>query len=270
VSSESQVFCTGKPKTCQLCSIVGNVFAQYPSEVDPGCVRQMPGNDRLLTPAFDKPGPNEVFRNGAGKPVVALDIDGSLGDYHGHFLDFAEKYFGEPFPAPEEINPGLKLWQHMGIELREYRDAKLAYRQGGWKRWMPVFDGAAALAKTLRIYGAEVWICTTRPYLRLDNIDPDTREWLRRNNIEYDAVLFGDEKYHELVRQVGRSRIIGVLDDLPECLSEANQCGINSIWMMDRPYNKHFKPKWADRIDNLWDLRDALMEAIEDYKGITA
>jgi deoxypyrimidine-specific 5' nucleotidase type C protein (NT5C) len=208
---------------------------------------------------------NEEFRNGAGKPVVALDIDGTLGDYHGHFLAFAENYFGRPFPAPDKINPGKRLWEHMGIDLREYRDAKLAYRQGGFKRWMPAYEGADELTRTIRENGAEVWITTTRPYLRLDNIDPDTREWLRRNRIEYDAVLFGDNKYEELVRQVGLSRIVSVVDDLPECLSEAAGNGINQIWIRDQPYNRHFQPRWADRVDNLIDLMDYIIGHINDY-----
>lgn len=224
--------------------------------------------DRALSTA------QEVFRNGVDKPVLALDIDGSLGDYHGHFLAFARNYFGRAMPDPAQINRGFPLWQHMEVTLPEYREAKLAYRQGGFKRWMPAYDGAADLTKAARTAGAEVWICTTRPYLRLDNIDPDTREWLRRNTIEYDAVLFDDRsrdggKYVELVRQVGRSRIVGVLDDLPESLSEAAGNGIRQIWMRDQPYNQHFQPKWADRIFDLWDLTAAVLDAIDLHqKGI--
>lgn len=201
-----------------------------------------------------------TFRNGHGKPVVALDIDGSLGDYHRHFLEFAEKYFGESMPSPRAINPGKQLWEHMGVEQHEYRDAKLAYRQGGFKRWMPAYQGASNITWAIRDSGAEVWICTTRPYLRLDNIDPDTREWLRRNNIEYDAVIFGEHKYAELVRQVGRDRIVAVLDDLPECCIEANAQGIQDIWIRDQPYNQHFTPDWLERTDDLWFFYDHFLE----------
>lgn len=228
--------------------------------------RAGPGLTRVARPV------QEEFRNGVDKPVLALDIDGSLGDYHGHFLDFAKRYFGRKMPDPTDINRGFPLWQHMEVTLAEYREAKLAYRQGGFKRWMPAYDGASALTQNARAAGAEVWICTTRPYLRLDNIDPDTREWLRRNSIEYDAVLFDDRsrdggKYVELTRQVGTSRIVGVLDDLPESLTEAAGNGINQIWMRDQPYNQHFQPKWADRVYDLWDLSDTIAATIEDSRG---
>ena len=106
-------------------------------------------------------------------------------------------------PKQDEINPGMRLHKFMGVTLRDYRECKLAYRQGGLKRFMPCYPGASELATALRRRGAEVWICTTRPYLRLDSIDPDTREWLRRNKIKYDAILYGDDKYRELKRQAG-------------------------------------------------------------------
>lgn len=196
--------------------------------------------------------------NGKGKPIVALDIDGTLGDYHLNFLTFADKYFHSNCGSWVEVasrkdNPGLPLWEWMGISHRDYRDAKLAYRQGGWKRWMPVYDGAAELTEEIRAAGAEVWLCTTRPYLRLDNVDPDTREWLRRNRIKYDALLFDPAheedgtKYDELNRQVGM-RVCSVVDDLPEMIQAAYDSGLmenrfplRGPVLRDQPYNRHFQ-----------------------------
>lgn len=180
------------------------------------------------------------FRNGHGKSVVALDLDGSLGSYHINFLEFSERWLGRKMPDAEEINPGLPLWKHMHITKATYRQIKLAYRQSGAKRWMPVFPYASELTKRLKQASAEVWICTTRPYLKLDNIDPDTREWLRRNHIQYDAVIFGEDKYKELVRQVDINRIVVVLEDLPEMIEQAVQVGLNNILLRDQPYNRHY------------------------------
>ena len=184
--------------------------------------------------------PDSKFRNGHNKPVVALDIDGSLGPFHANFLEFAERWLGRPMPGAEEINPGLPLWRHMHITKTTYRQVKLAYRQGGAKRWMPVFPGASDLTRKIRRAGAELWICTTRPYLRLDNIDPDTREWLSRHKIQYDCVIFGDDKYDELVRQVDAKRVVCILEDLPELVERAVHLGIENVLLMDQPYNRHY------------------------------
>lgn len=200
-------------------------------------------------------------RNGEGKPVVALDIDGTLGDYHKNFFKFADLYFGDDFRFPSLVktNHGLPLWEHMGLTERDYRDAKLAYRQGGWKRWMPVYPGAPALTALIRGVGAEVWLCTTRPYLRLDNVDPDTREWLRRNKIEYDALLFdpvsddSGTKYDELKRQAG-DRVCSIVDDLPEMYAAARDAfpDIPPV-LRDQPYNRHITvSRRAYDSDEIW------------------
>lgn len=174
------------------------------------------------------------------KPIVALDIDGTMGDYHQHFLTFAEGWLGRRMPDPLDINPGLPLHKFMGVSKATYRACKLAYRQGGLKRSMPVDPGASELTHYIRKRHCEVWICTTRPYLRLDNIDPDTRHWLRRNHIQYDGILYGHNKYRDLVRTVGRDRVLFVVDDLPEMAEQALNLGLPA-YLRDRPYNRHAK-----------------------------
>lgn len=61
---------------------------------------------------------------------------------------------------------------------------------------------------------AEVFITTTRPYLRLDQTDPDTRFWLDRHHIKFHGLLYDDEKYERLSEIVDPSRVVAVLDDL--------------------------------------------------------
>lgn len=210
------------------------------------------------------------------KPIVALDIDGTLGDWHSHFLWFAEKYLNKPMPHPEQLNPGLRLHKFMGVTLRDYREAKLAFRQGGYKRWMPCYDGASELTRAIRRAGAEVWICTTRPYLRLDSIDPDTREWLRRNKIQYDALLYGDDKYRELKRQASW-RVAGVLEDLPALWLEARRLFPNALVVLrDQPYNRVSSdgPFGQTRVnageDAVMDLllaKEIMLDAIASWKN---
>jgi hypothetical protein len=214
---------------------------------------------------------NSMFRNGAGKPVVALDIDGTLADYHKYFLWFASLYFGRPMPSSTTPNPGFPLHKFMNVKLRDYRDCKLAYRQGGMKRSMPVYEGASFLTEAIRNTGAEVWICTTRPYLRLDNIDPDTREWLRRNRISYDAVIFGEHKYEDLVSQIDPTRIVAAVDDLPEQVEKASVAGIEKIYMRNQPYNitqQQFREDFPDytRFESCLELQRLLIEDINVWK----
>jgi hypothetical protein len=167
-------------------------------------------------------------------PVVSVDVDGSLGDYHGHFVRFAEGYLGRKLPRGYGGEMEFSEW--LGIDKRTYRDVKLAYRQGGMKRTMPAFDGASWFMNGLRGLGAEIWIATTRPYLRLDNIDPDTRHWLERHDIPYDSIIYGEDKYERLVNLVEPDRIILVVEDLIEEVLVAEGLGLN-VLQPERDHN---------------------------------
>lgn len=216
------------------------------------------------------------------RPVVAIDIDGTLGDHHGHFHEFAESYVNQelgeaeeigsierrdrimrirhPYPYDEEFSDWL------GLPKGIYRETKLAYRQGGMKRLMPVHEGASELVANLRSIGAEVWLCTTRPYLRLDNIDPDTREWLRRHDIGYDGLIYGEDKYHRLAEIVGPNRVVGVLDDLPEMFDEAEALELCPIQKVNGHQGSARREPGAS---TLWEAGRLLAERVADWRKMT-
>lgn len=180
------------------------------------------------------------------RPIVACDIDGTLGDYHRHFFRFATEYLGKdghgwydgnPVGGPNIRNmPGLSrfpltydgsvrfsewvCWAAR-IDLHTYREMKLAYRQGGQKRSMPLLPDAQEFVRMVRALGADLWLTTTRPYQRLDGIDPDTREWARRHQIRYEGLLYDREKYRRLRERVDPERVVAVIDDLPYLWDQA-------------------------------------------------
>lgn len=207
--------------------------------------------------------PDQVLR-----PAVALDIDGTIGYYHEHFLRYAEDFLQRE--TPDQWDGSMPFWQCAGTSKTRYREMKLGYRQGRMKRSMPVVPGAAELSRAVRAAGAEVWVTTTRPYLRLDNIDPDTRWWLRHHGVQYDAVLFGEQKYRDFVQMVGKQRAIGCLDDDVEQVSRAMNAGLDSI-LIDREYNKKwhnsFLGKWNYvRADSLASAQKKLVERCNEWK----
>lgn len=173
------------------------------------------------------------------KPVVAVDIDGTLGNWHQLWFNFAEGYFGRKF---DRHYTGKKtLAAHMGLSKRDYREAKLVFRQGAYKRTMVPYPGAPQFVQGLVESGFEVWITTTRPYLRHDNIDPDTREWLRRNDIPFDGLLYDEDKYGRLVELVHKDRIVAVLDDEVENCNRATELGLRSVLMVNE-FNSESAP----------------------------
>ena len=166
------------------------------------------------------------------KPVVAVDIDGTLGDYHNQLIEFACRWLPQPYLPNTDFNDNL------GLPLDVYRQMKLAYRQGGMKRTMRMFPLANRLTTFLRDVGVEIWVCTTRPYNRLDSTDPDTQEWLRRNNITYDHMLYDPNKYEQLYEIVGPERVVAVVEDLPEQAAAAARCfGHGAVLLRHNDYS---------------------------------
>ena len=178
------------------------------------------------------------------RPIVSFDIDGTMGDYHNHFCHFAATYLGYAhYDSDYDGHEPFKSWfcRTFNVDLRSFRDIKLAYRQGGQKRSMPVSGWARVACKRARDLDAEVWVTTTRPYMRLDNIDPDTRFWLQRHGIKYDYLIYGEHKYEELSRQVDPHRVVFVIDDLADQVSTAMRFfGRESCFLYRTMWNHHF------------------------------
>lgn len=206
--------------------------------------------------------------HGTIKPVVVLDIDGTLGDYHSHFHAFTEAYTGHAQRQGYDGSCELHEWYNLSLD--RYREIKLAYRQGGMKRSMPVYPDASQLVRVLRFSGCEVWICTTRPYLRLDNIDPDTREWLGRNGIAYDGLLYSENKYERLLEIVDPERIIAVLDDLPEmCVAAWHKIGPDVPMLKQAPHNTYYRNQVALRRETI-DAADEFLQVKDLRQALQA
>lgn len=198
-------------------------------------------------------------------PVIGLDIDGTSGDYHGHFTWFISQWLGREMPDPTAYTGGVPFHKHLGVSRATYNDAKLAYRQGGIKRWMPAYPNIGEFTKVVRETGAQVYICTTRPYLNLSNIDPDTRHWLRRAGMQYDGVLYGQHKYSDLKKAVGLDRIVCVFEDLPRLCDRADALGIRAF-LRNQPYNQDASGNWT-RVGSVEDMLSAFFLAWYDFNN---
>lgn len=203
-----------------------------------------------------RPGPESL--------LFALDLDGTVGDYHRHFERFAQMWTGRDIVwDPDIVGP---FYRQLGMSRTVYRQCKLAYRMGGMKRSIPVFDGAADLVRAIRGVGVGVAACTTRPYLAMSTIDLDTQHWLKRNGIKVDHILYGEHKYRDLVKSVGRSRVVCALDDDLSQLRIAEKLGITPILRRNEA-NKGYEQelgRWC--VSDLHQAQEVILHLIEQHK----
>lgn len=209
------------------------------------------------------------------RPVVAIDIDGTLGDYHGHLIRFASAYFG--VPPMEEVGPfqgarPMRDWfmDAFDCDYRTWADIKLAYRQGAQKRSMPAYPFAWQLVHMIKGH-AEVWLTTTRPYQRLDGVDPDTRAWLSRHQIPYDGLLYDEDKYERLADRIDTERIVAVLDDLIEQLMSAAKLfhyGVDATILRKNIYNTAMH--WPNEAVDLADACGMIVSRCREWEATHA
>lgn len=162
------------------------------------------------------------------RPVFVFDIDGTFAQYHERLYLFSKEYWGlrrDWEVAPYDWDGSGEFEDYLNLTKDQYREMKLAFRQGGQKRMMDPYDDMIHLWLHIRheYPGSEIWIATHRPWRRLDNIDPDTQFWLRRFNITYERLIFSEDKYLDLFSQVSSDRIVGCFEDLPEMCDRAEQ-----------------------------------------------
>lgn len=178
------------------------------------------------------------------RPVAAFDIDGTLAEYHDALRLHVERYWSLPpgQTGPNPWNGEGNYEDYLGVTQEQYREAKLAFRQGGFKRWSTPMEGLDKLRKTVTLLkkfcNLEVWITTTRPWNRLDSVDPDTRWWLDRHFPMYDHLLYDEHKYLRLAEIVDPERVVLVVEDLPEMHKEAKEVfSPSKAGIVIRPHN---------------------------------
>lgn len=195
---------------------------------------------------------------------MALDLDGTLGDYHRHFERFAQMWTGRDIVwDPEIVGP---FYKQLGMSRAVYRQCKLAYRMGGMKRSIPMFEGADELSRAIRGAGAAIAACTTRPYLAMSTIDLDTQHWIKRNGIQVDHILYGEHKYRDLVKSVGRDRVICALDDDLSQLGIATRLGVTPILRRNEA-NKGYEQELGRLfVSDLHQAREVILHLIEQHK----
>jgi hypothetical protein len=192
-----------------------------------------------------------------------MDIDNTSSDYTGSLVQFAARYFGwEVLPEAHQYDGTMRIGDWLGLSDHDYRQMKLAYRQGGGKRMQPVLPGIKLLLLDLAVAGAEIWMTTTRPYNRFDSTDPDTRWWLNHHDLEHEHLLYDDDKYGVLKSIVG-DRLVAVVDDEVANYDRAMEVHGNPILAKFYPYNSGFTRDYEAL--SLTDLRLELLSRIEAY-----
>ena len=110
-----------------------------------------------------------------------INIDGVLNYYPIPWLNFL-KINGYSFDSIDDAKD----------ELGEffYYDMKALYRFSTMKRFMPVRNGALEFLYELKNSGYHIILSTKRPVIRFPHLEKWTKDWVKRNKIPHDELVF--------------------------------------------------------------------------------
>jgi len=137
------------------------------------------------------------------KFVCAIDIDDTLANSSEHFIDIYNALFNvndKKYLTRNEIKDA--------IPALHYEDIKHYFRESGEKINIPVKPGAKELCDFLKRIGYKIVLISARPYERYARIYSDTLEWLKKNEIQYDALYFERDKHLTILKLLPNIRFM--------------------------------------------------------------
>ena len=160
------------------------------------------------------------LKNNKDAKIVFVDIDGVLASWPKTYINFVNKKFNTNYNTLKNIENNL--------DKRELYTTKQEYRLSGIKSNMDVLEGAHLFLEKLKQFGYYIILLTARPYKKIFRIYSDTLEWLKKNNLYFDAILWDEEKEKYIIEHFNIDNVVFCIDDSIENINKLSAKGFNS------------------------------------------
>lgn len=178
--------------------------------------------------------------------ICCIDIDGVLlSDYPDCWIRFVNSKLGTEFDDLNEMK--------QKVSYEKYRKLKEEYRLCGIKENLEPDEKASELTVYLKEMGYTIVIITARPankYLTLYN---QTINWLKKNEIQYDYIYFGEkDKHAKVLSEIPHVKFI--IEDNSYVANSIGKWGYK-VFLLENKYNKDVKLEYnVIKINKLIDV----------------
>lgn len=189
-------------------------------------------------------------------PCVLVDIDGVLADWQEGFINWLG--CSEDLDVPYfETRHALRLWYENEAGVKRQEEIKRLFRQSGAKRNLAVLPGARELLNLIRHESLlKIILLTNRPYDEHFRIYGDTLEWIEKNSLPYDAIIWAKDKGFEAVKTF--KNVAWAIDDKAKNVTRLREAGITTV---------HVNPEDPDRCTKAF--YDFALKVTEYGNGMT-
>lgn len=172
---------------------------------------------------------------------IGIDIDGVLTDEHNYIIDKGTKFFGDKgikYTLHKEIYDSEKVFEVTKEQWREFWNEHIF----DYSKNILIRPFASEIIKKLKNENNKIFIITARYFTTYQNeykeqMQNIVKQWLEKNNVLYDEIIFSEDK----VNVCKKLNINLMIEDKPE-----NILSISSeipVICYNHPYNENLHNK---------------------------
>jgi uncharacterized HAD superfamily protein len=173
--------------------------------------------------------------------ICIFDIDGVLNYYPECFIEYINECTGENFSDLSQMKHELSY--------ARYKSLKFDYRASGYKENLAARPEAFNTLLELKSRGYYIIILSSRPIKEHNSLIMQTTNWLRKNGLIYDYLMFEEEKHLEVIQKFGNVEFV-VEDNRFYANNIAKYSGVK-VFLVDNKYNQGEIEQNILRIQNI-------------------
>ena len=187
---------------------------------------------------------------------IGVDIDGVLTDEHQYIIDHGSKYFSDhnrEYSINYNGSDFCEVFNASEEECSDFYDDRLV----DYLDYEPMRDYASEVINKLKDESHEIYFITARylPKFEYENqktIQDKTKNWLKKNSVKYDDVIFNYKKA-DVVKELNIDLMI---EDHVKNIEEISK--IIPVFCYDHPYNREVNNDNITRVYSWYDIYDKI------------
>jgi len=190
---------------------------------------------------------DDIWKMREKEKVCILDLDDTLAESIPYWVNWINEKKGTHYKTLDEAKDFLRY--------REYKNLKAEFRSSGAKANILPKPYASEFTKELHKMDYQIIIVTRRPFSMHKNLFKLTKNWLEKNDIEYDGLIFEDKKHLKILSEF--ENISFAVEDNRYIANIFGNLGIK-CYLLDNLYNQGSLKERTKRVFGLEEILEDL------------